>query len=168
MSNVLSEEKKQEVLTLGRLGWSLRRIEETTKVRRETAGAYLKAAGIAVRGKGGRLVPAKPAIALGVSTDGSGSKPATLAGVSTDSEAKPATLEGVSTDSGPIGQPGRAPSASTCEPFRELIVAALARGRNAVAIWQELVDEHGFPARYASVKRFVVRLTGSRSRKPVR
>ena len=160
MSNVLSEEKKQEVLTLGRLGWSLRRIEETTKVRRETAGAYLKAAGIAVRGKGGRLVPAKPAIALGVSTDGSGSKPATLAGVSTDSEAKPATLEGVSTDSGPIGQPGRAPSASTCEPFRDLIVAALARGRNAVAIWQELVDEHGFPARYASVKRFVVRLNG--------
>ena len=89
MSNVLSEEKKQQVLALGRLGWSLRRIEETTKVRRETAGAYLKAAGIAVRGKGGRLVPAKPA---------------TLTVVSTDSEPpKPASLEGVSTDSGPAG-----------------------------------------------------------------
>ena len=146
MSNVLSEEKKQQVLTLGRLGWSLRRIEETTAVRRETAGGYLKAAGIAVRGRGGRLVPAKPA---------------TLTGVSTDSEPpKPASLEGVSTDSGPAGHPGRALSASACEPFRELIVGALARGRNAVAIWQELVDEHGFQARYASVKRFVVRLNG--------
>ena len=139
MSNVLSEEKKQQVLALGRLGWSLRRIEETTTVRRETAGAYLKAAGIAVRGKGGRLVPATPA---------------TLTGVSTDSEPpKPASLEGVSTDSRPAGLPGRAPSASACEPFRELITAALTRGRNAVAIWQELVDEHGFQARYASVSR---------------
>ena len=49
MSNVLSEEKKQQVIALGRLGWTLRRIEEATGVRRETAGAYLKAAGIAVR-----------------------------------------------------------------------------------------------------------------------
>ena len=49
MANVLNEEKKQQVLALGRLGWSLRRIQQATHVRRETAGAYLKAAGIAVR-----------------------------------------------------------------------------------------------------------------------
>ena len=49
MSNVLSEEKKQQVIALGKLGWTLRRIEQATGVRRETAGAYLKAAGIAVR-----------------------------------------------------------------------------------------------------------------------
>jgi transposase len=30
-----------------------------------------------------------------------------------------------------------------------------------VAIWQDLVDDHGFPARYASVRRFVVKLRGS-------
>jgi hypothetical protein len=36
MSNVLSEEKRQEVLALGRLGWALRRIEAATGVRRET------------------------------------------------------------------------------------------------------------------------------------
>ena len=52
MANVLSDEKKQQVLALGRLGWSLRRIEEATGVRRETASAYLKAAGIAVRSPG--------------------------------------------------------------------------------------------------------------------
>ena len=49
MANVLNEEKKQQVLALGRLGWSLRRIQQATGIRRETSGAYLKAAGIAVR-----------------------------------------------------------------------------------------------------------------------
>jgi len=39
MSNVLNNEKKQEVLALGRLGWSVRRIEQPTGVRRETASA---------------------------------------------------------------------------------------------------------------------------------
>src|SRR6516164_9512821 len=63
MSNVLSEEKRQQVIALGRLGWPLRRIEQETGVRRETAGAYLKAAGIGVRPPGawGRRPPAKPA-----------------------------------------------------------------------------------------------------------
>jgi hypothetical protein len=37
MSNVLSEEKKQQVIALGKLGWPLRRIEQATGVRRETA-----------------------------------------------------------------------------------------------------------------------------------
>jgi CxxC motif-containing protein (DUF1111 family) len=62
--NVLNEEKQQQVIALGRLGWSLRRIEKETKVRRETAAAYLKAAGITVRlpGAWGRRPPAKPAI----------------------------------------------------------------------------------------------------------
>ena len=48
MSNVLSAEKREQVVALGRLGWSLRRIEQTTGVRRETASGYLKAAGFAV------------------------------------------------------------------------------------------------------------------------
>src|ERR1700736_4189110 len=63
MSNVLSEEKKQQVIALGKLGWPLRRIEQATGVRRETAGTYLKAAGIGVRPPGawGRRAPAKPA-----------------------------------------------------------------------------------------------------------
>ena len=52
MSNVLSDDKRQQILALGRLGWSLRRIEQATGVRRETAGAYFKAAGISVRPPG--------------------------------------------------------------------------------------------------------------------
>ena len=62
MSNVLSEEKKQQVIALGRLGWTLRRIQRAAGVRRETAGAYLKAAGIPLRpGRWGRRPPAIPA-----------------------------------------------------------------------------------------------------------
>src|SRR5947208_7426063 len=63
MSNALSEEQKQQVIALGKLGWSLRRIERETGVRRETAGAYLKAAGLFVRAPGAweRQAPAKPA-----------------------------------------------------------------------------------------------------------
>src|SRR5215813_923850 len=63
MSNVLSQEKKQQVIALGKLGWSLRRIEEATGVRRETASAYLRTAGVVVCLPGwGRRAPAKPAI----------------------------------------------------------------------------------------------------------
>ena len=47
--NVLSNDKYNQVIALGRLGWSLREIEEATGVRRETASAYLKTAGIPVR-----------------------------------------------------------------------------------------------------------------------
>ena len=32
-----------------------------------------------------------------------------------------------------------------------------------MAIWQDLVDDHGFTARYASVRRFVVMLRGTAS-----
>src|SRR5438034_3358527 len=68
MTNILSDDKRQEVLALGRLGWTLRRIEQATGVRRETASAYLKAAGLAVRPPGRWGHPeANPAIE--VSTD---------------------------------------------------------------------------------------------------
>ena len=156
MSNVLSDDKQQQVVALGRLGFSLRRIERETGVRRETASAYLKAAGIAVRGPGGRI--SKPASLGGVSTDSSPPGPCDP-GVSSESAgSKPASLGEVSTDPGAL--PGRSPSASACEPFREVIVEALARGRNAMAIWQDLVDDHGFRSRYASVRRFVATLRG--------
>jgi transposase len=166
MSNVLSEDKRQQVLALGRLGWSLRRIEEATSVRRETASGYLKAAGVAVRGRGRPPSQAsKPAISGGVSTDPGPANPATTRGVSTDpGGSRPAISEEVSTDSGRAEKPpGRAPSASACEPFREVIAEAVGRGRNAMAIWQDLVDDHGFRAGYASVRRFVGKLRGVRS-----
>jgi hypothetical protein len=120
MSNVLSEEKRQQVLALGRLGWALRRIETETGVRRETASAYLKAAGVGVRkpGSWGRLPP----------------KPATQ--VSPDSS-KPANE--VSPDPTPrheTATPGLGPTASACETYREWIATELEKGRNGKVIWE--------------------------------
>ncbi len=139
MSNVLSEDKKQQVIALGRLNWPLRRIEAATGVRRETAAGYLRAAGIPLRPPGGwgRRAPAKPAIE--VTTD--------FGAVSTGSTIEP--------------RPGRSPSASACEPYREQIELGLSRGRNSMAIWQDLVDSQGCTAGYQSVKRFIRKLRGA-------
>jgi transposase len=143
MANILSDAKKQQVIALGQLGWTLRRIEAATGVRRETAGAYLKAAGLAVRAPGRWGHPPNPAKE-----------------VSTDSE-RSAAVPAASPKWPPRAQ--RAPTASACVPYREVIELALARGRHAMAIWRDLVDDHGFPARYASVRRFVVKLRGPRT-----
>jgi transposase len=160
MSNVLSEAKKQQVLALGRLGWTLRRIEQSTGVRRETAGAYLKAAGISVRPPGawGRREPAKPATEL--TTDLSEAKPANE--VTTDLSARAQAGPGGQTPQKPgLQSPSAPPSASACEPYRETIELAVSRGRNAMAIWQDMVCHYGFSSGYQTVKRFVRRLRGS-------
>jgi len=164
VSNVLSEEKKQQVIALGRLGWALRRIERATGVRRETAGSYLREVGIAVRPPGGwgRQPPSKPAIE--VSTDPAPETASPARGPTSEELSKPANE--TSTDLFPkAGEKlsGRSPGASACEPYRETIQLALSRGRNAMAIWQDLVDSLGFTAGYASVKRFVAGLRGATS-----
>jgi len=135
MSNVLSEQAKQQVIALGRLGWSLRRIQQETGVRRETASVYLKAAGITVPPPGRRgQPPAKPAISV---TTGFGVE-----------------WRGLESET-------RAATSSACEPFHEAIELGLSRGRNAMAIWQDLVADSGFRGSYQTVKRFVRKLRGT-------
>jgi transposase len=174
MANVLSDGKKQQVIALGRLGWTLRRIQQATGVRRETASVYLKAAGIAIRPPGGwgRRAVSKPA--KEVITDFGVGKPASE--VSSDLAPPPPALPlpGDSAAAKPANEaitdpvvktapvravaPTRSPTASACEPYRELIELGLARGRNAMAIWQDLVSETGFASGYQSVRRFVGKL----------
>lgn len=60
---------------------------------------------------------------------------------------------GVVTGSAPAA-PGGA-SSSACAPHRAFIEAQVALGRNALSIYQDLADDHGFGAKYNSVKRFV-------------
>ena len=135
MGNVLEKTKQEQVIALGRLGWSLRRIEAATGVRRETAGGYLRSAGIAIRTPGGwgRKAPAKPANDV---------------------------ITGFLPEVGPPEQRGkRSPGAS--EAYRELIELELSRGRNAMGIWQDLVDQHGYGSSYQSVQRFVLKLRGA-------
>ena len=136
MSHTLSESKQQQVIGLGRLAWSLRRKEAETGIRRETASAYLRAAGVPVRARGGRPATWPP---------------------------NPATTPEVSTDplvTGFVSRASTARSVSSCAEHRETILAAVRLGRNARAIWQDLVTEHGYPAGYACVRRFVRTLRG--------
>lgn len=95
--------------------------------------------------------------------------------MTTDSVAvEPASPEPLTTGFGAVpagqtdagGQPqqtGRAPTSSACEPYRDAIETALAKGRNAKAIWQDLVDGYGFAGSYLSVRRFVAKLRGRRA-----
>jgi len=181
MANVLNEEKKQQVLALGRLGWSLRRIQQATKIRRETASAYLKAAGIAVRPPSGwgRCEPkpanevitdfgaAKPPIPVipdacspspnpspnpNPNPNPSPENPSNKGRSKTTS--KPANENEVITDSAVVS------GSSACEPYREAIDLGISRGRNAMAIWQDLVSEYGFASSYQSVQRFVRKRRG--------
>jgi transposase len=68
----------------------------------------------------------------------------------------------VITDSGPTLVPGHNPSASACEPHRDWIETAVSHGRGAMALWQDLVDDHGFVHSYQSVGRFVRKLRSER------
>ncbi len=160
MSNVLNEQTKQQVLALGQLGWSLRRIQQETGIRRETASAYLKAAGVAVAPPGRRRQqPAKPAIEV---TTGSSTPPnpdinpnpnlntETPSNRGKPNPAKPAieVTTGFGVELRGVESENPTPTASACEPFREAIELGLSRGRNAMAIWQDLVADGGFPGSY--------------------
>ena len=54
-------------------------------------------------------------------------------------------------------------SPSACEPYREAIDLGISRGRNARAIWQDLVCEYGFASSYQSVQRFVRKRRGTQT-----
>lgn len=132
--NFLSEEKKQQAMALGRLGWSLRRIQRATQISRETAAGYLEAAGIPVRPprQWGRQEPQ----------------------LSTGPEARERLVE-------VDRKPARHLSASACEPYRMIIETSLSKGCSAKSIYQDLVDSHGFAGKSSSVHRFVRKLRGS-------
>lgn len=61
----------------------------------------------------------------------------------------------------PNPPPGSSGPPSACEPFREIILAALEQGLSAQRIWQELRSDHGFTGGYDCTKRFVRRLNAS-------
>jgi len=126
-------------------------------VRRETAGEYLRVAGIALRRPGGwgRHGPAKPAINPITDSGSEDSKPAiNLITDSGDGDSKPAieVITGFL-----VKKPGCGP-ASLCESYCELIAQELELGRNAMGIWQDLVDRHGFNGGYQSVLRYARKL----------
>ena len=147
--NVLKPHLQTTIWTLLRAGNSQREIERRTGISRHTIRAWTK------RFEAQEAPPDPP-----------DPPPA-----SQESRADGANCPGVATDPvDPLARqiaPPRPPACtlvqaptatSLCEPHRAFIEAQLRLGRNATAIYQELVDGHGFAGGYNSVKRFVARL----------
>jgi hypothetical protein len=116
------------------------------RVRHETAGADLKAGGIGVwpLGAWGRRPPARPTPRdqRRPQPQPQPRKPFIL---SNNTKAKPANANEATTGFGvestdlDVVNPKRIGFARACEPFREAIGLDLSQGRNAAAIWQDLV-----------------------------
>lgn len=138
--NVLKHFKKAALFTLLQNGVSQREIARNTHVDRKTIRKY------------------QAAFALSGSSDPSESSPF---GDSAASNSPMATgISGVATSQGPPAEsakPARS-SVSACFAHHDWIVAEVLKGRNAMSIYQDLVELFAFPNRYNSVKRYVGRL----------
>ena len=141
MANYLKMSKRQQVIALLELGWTYRRIEAETGVRRETVSRYDRRrrsnAAKVFPGSDGSAGLADPA-----ATDPDGSNPAKVFPGSGSNAAK--------------AFPGSAlPARSTAAPYREAILEKLGQDLSLQRIWQDLVEEFGYGGSYESVKRFV-------------
>ncbi len=124
--NVLDVADRDRILNLLRRDWSIRRVARETGHRHETIRRYGIEAGI--------LAPRLEA------------KPHTPAEVLTGSESPTSSQEV------PAGSVS-ATSRSSAEAHRAFIQAELGKGRNAKAIYQDLVAHHGYTGSYDAVKR---------------
>lgn len=125
MGNVLKAHKKESVLVLVRAQYSFREIEERLGIRRETISKYAHEAGL--------WPPPKPATLLEVATGFLGPVPRESA------------------DAKKIPRQAR----SACQPHHDWMAGEVGKGRNAMSIYQDLVERFGFVHRYNSVKRYV-------------
>jgi hypothetical protein len=144
--NRLSMDERQQIIGLLRLKWPERRIARETGFHRAT-----------IR----RIALELAAEASKCTTPGEVATDSTPAKVATDP--KCTTPPEVPTDSKPHTGPevptgSAAMTRSACEPHRPFIEAEVAKGRNAAAIYQDLVEHHGYPGAYNAVKRFVGKL----------
>lgn len=148
MPNYLQMPKQQQVLALLDLGWTYRRIEAETGVRRETVSRYDRARrGNAAKTFPGSALPPVPA-SPGETAAGDSSAAKTFAG----SPANPS-------ETFPGSDPRRRFAAAG---YRAAITEKLDAGLSLQRVWQDLVEEYSYGASYESVKRFVRTLTPTR------
>lgn len=147
MANLLSMATIDAILTLRQRNWSIRRIAKELGLHRDTVARHIE-----LHEQAAQPAPsAEPATRVEGASASKIGHPAGGAG-------------GVKIGQAPLGSeaPARSESASLCQPFRPIIETKLAAGLTAQRIFQDLVREHGFTAKYHSVRRFVQRLDGGR------
>jgi len=160
MANLLSMATIDAILTLRQRNWSIRRIAKELGLHRDTVARHLhlhqRAAQSAQSVLADTATEAVAAGKLGHPEGGAGDvKTGQSAGSAADVKIGQAPI-------GTSAPPARAEQASLCEPYRAIIETKLAAGLTAQRIFQDLVRDHGFTAKYHSVRRFVQRLDGGR------
>jgi len=141
MANYLKVTKLQQVTALLDLGWSYRRIEAETGVRRETVSRYDR-----LRGSNpAKTFPGSDSEECRENGGSQGSVDPKAAKTFPGSEAKPANVF--------AGSERR----SWCAAARydDVIEAKLEHGLTIQRIWQDLVEDYGYGHSYESVKRYV-------------
>jgi len=137
--NVLKPNKQTTIFTLLQRGKSQRDIERTTGIDRKTIRSYQRKYEAINKAS----CVNSPAVATGEATCPTSQTPPPWP----PGEVKPTTE-----------QTHAAAGVSKCEPWRDFIEEQLRLKRNATAIYQDLVDLHGFGHAYNAVKRFVGKL----------
>jgi transposase len=144
--NVLKPHLRSTIETLLRRGVSQREIELRTGVDRKTIRRYAALANSSTPATGSESLESQTPPPRPPGWEGA--------------DLPETTLTATQPSAG-----GQTAAVSACEVHRKWIESQVQLGRNAVSIFQELVDEHGFTHRYNSVKRFVAKL---RAREPER
>ena len=144
MANYLKMKKRQQVIALLELGWSYRRIEGETGVRRETVSRYDRLR----RSKAAKVFP------------GSGVSPGPEDGPFSDLDpSNPAKVFPGSTSKAAKVFPGSEPPCrAAATRYHDVIVGKLEQRLSIQRIWQDLVADFGYGHSYESVKRYVRRL----------
>jgi len=139
--NVLKPDKKSTIITLLKHGISQREINRKTNIDRKTIRKYGNES-VFFPGNGAldSKYPTEGEVATGPDYITSQNTPPWPPGKSVSKEEKRAI---------PLH------ARSACEPHREWIEGQVKLGRNAVSIYQDLVERFGFTNKYNSVKRFV-------------
>jgi len=143
---------RTSIETLLQAGASQREIERRTGVDRKTIRRYARAAN-------------SPTPATGSEGRGQESPPPGPPGPEGAVPAVPVAGAPQATTGATVPAGSSSSAVSACAEHREWIEAQVQLGRNAMSIYQDLVETRGFTHRYNSVKRFVARL---RARAPER
>jgi transposase len=147
--------KRQQVTALLALGWSFRRIERETGVRRETVSRYCR--------------PADPNAAkvfageIGVLAPTDGPEAGEEASSATGAGSKAAKVFPGSGSNPAKAFPGsRVPPRSSAARYRDVILEKLELGLSVQRVYQDLQEEYGYGHSYESVKRYVRKLARRR------
>jgi transposase len=144
MANYLKMPKKQQVLALLDLGWSYRRIESETGIRRETVSRYAALR----RANAAKTFPGSEAASDVANTEIQGSPDSNPAKVFAGSDANPAKTFAGSRHAAAI--------------YHDTICEKRDAGLSVQRIWQDLVEEYGYGASYESIKRYLRSLPAPR------